>query len=196
MIFVSDLRYEGIQALTEFLNLVARVNLAVRGRNPEDVWRRLNAPDLNLEDLEAGRRDRYCEALLSALKGKEGGMLTHSELQAAVDRANDEAARAGATQMSEAAVVFLQSRARGFLVRQRLFAMLQHYYDREGMVVRAQAGVRGWLARRRWRGAIMEAARRRRPRLPPLSHYRGKEKSIVAIQRAWRQYKNKVRTHH
>lgn len=34
----TDLRFEGMQALTEFLNLIVKINLAVKGRNPEDVW--------------------------------------------------------------------------------------------------------------------------------------------------------------
>jgi len=44
-------------------------------------------------------------------------------------------------------LVRFQALARGFLVRQRLFAMLQYYYDRETLVIRAQAAVRGVLTR-------------------------------------------------
>ncbi len=119
-------------------------------------------------------------------------MLTHSEVQAAVDAANEAEVRTGVQKVSEAAVTFFQARARGFLVRQRLFAMLQHYYDREGQVIRAQAAARGWLVRKRWRRVIQEAFRNR-PRLPPISSYSKRHaKAAVAIQRGWRQYKNKL----
>lgn len=54
---------------------------------------------------------------------------------------------AGLDRLSPGSVVFFQSRARGFLVRQRLFSMLQYYYDREDQVVRAQAVAKGILTR-------------------------------------------------
>ncbi len=52
----ADLRLEGIQALALFLGQVARINLAAQGRNPEEVWKRLTAPDVNLEDLDPARK--------------------------------------------------------------------------------------------------------------------------------------------
>ncbi len=92
----ADLRHEGIHALAEFLNLVAAINLAVIGRNPEDVWRRMTANDVNLEDLDAAHKGRYCQELLSALKKKgPDQMLTHAEVQAVIDGVNEAQVQSG-----------------------------------------------------------------------------------------------------
>ncbi len=55
--------------------------------------------------------------------------------------------RAGLDRISEESVKFFQARARGFMVRQKMFDMLQYYYDRESLVIRAQAVARGILVR-------------------------------------------------
>jgi len=34
----ADLRYEGVQALTEFLTMVAEINLAVEKGNADEIW--------------------------------------------------------------------------------------------------------------------------------------------------------------
>ena len=51
----------------------------------------------------------------------------------------------------KAHAVRLQALCRGYLVRQKLFGMLQHYYERESQVVKVQSLWRGRQARRCYR---------------------------------------------
>lgn len=94
----------------------------------------------------------------------------------------------------------LQARCRGFLARQALYARLKHYYDNEDQVVRAQRAFRRMLERKRANARVclfqacayaalkLERERRARetPKVRPLSHFRGHERAIVRLQRAWR----------
>jgi len=57
----------------------------------------LSDAEVNIEDLDASRRQDYCSGLSIALaaRRREGKLLTHSEIQAVVDKANDENVQTG-----------------------------------------------------------------------------------------------------
>ncbi len=96
-------------------------------------------------------------------------LLTHSEIQEVIDNVNDTQVKSGEIlcftnkqcsrncstasyflgidKVDVEALAAFQARARGFLVRQKMFSMLQYYYDHENLVIRAQAVFRGILAR-------------------------------------------------
>ena len=122
---------------------------------------------MNIEDVLPENRSRYNAALSKAIQTGDR-VLTHADVQDIVDQVNQEKVSdgedkfnlmffnaekktfrfvSGLERLSPEVLVFFQSRARGFLVRHRLFSMLQYYYDREDRVVRAQAVARGILAR-------------------------------------------------
>ena len=96
----------------------------------------------------------------------------------------------------KAHAVRLQALCRGYLVRQKLFAMLQHYYEREAKVIKAQSYVRGRLARKRCRKMLAEKrereARGNRELAKLLTRHQRNVDHIVRIQRAWRDYKSRM----
>ena len=74
-------------------------------------------------------------------------------------------------------IIQLQSRARGFLVRQRLFGMLQNYYENESKVIKIQAIWRGRQVRRRYANQIEDFHKK------SLAYFRRHEKHVKLIQR-------------
>lgn len=83
----------------------------------------------------------------------------------------------------EASLVKLQARVRGYLVRQRLFSMLQHYYENEDKIAKIQALWRGRKVRARYSDEIEKMAK---TRLRAFSYYKKYENHIRLIQRVWR----------
>ena len=59
-------------------------------------------------------------------------------------------------------ILNFQARARGYLVRRKLFQMLEWYYKREKQIVRVQALWRGKRVRRLLFRQLTEARRRRK----------------------------------
>jgi hypothetical protein len=172
--------------------MVAEINLAAEKGNVDETWRLLSKRDANIEDLNPKLKRKYCEAIRVAIRQKETKreackFLTHSEIQNVIDEVNGEEEQAGIERWKENVIVDFQARARGFLVRQRLFNMLQYYYDREDQVIRAQAVWRGVKGRRLAKSLAAERAKNQ-PQFRPLAFYRRHERKICAIQRAWRQY--------
>ena len=80
----------------------------------------------------------------------------------------------------EVSIVRLQARARGFLVRQRLFGMLQHYYENEANIIKIQALWRGRRVRRRYGREITKMKSK------SLAYYKKHENHVKLIQRVWR----------
>ena len=76
-----------------------------------------------------------------------------------------------------------QARARGYLVRQALFTMLEHYYKHEAAVVKVQAIWRGRVVRKKFGDRLKEL---NRTRLRPLSYFRRHLNYVMLIQRVWR----------
>ena len=74
-------------------------------------------------------------------------------------------------------IIQLQSRARGFLVRQRLFGMLQNYYENESKVTKIQAIWRGRQVRRRYANQIRDFNK------TSLAYFKRHEKHVKLIQR-------------
>ncbi|CAB4062326.1 IQGAP2_3 [Lepeophtheirus salmonis] len=83
-----DLKRDSVLSLVQFLNNVASVNQAVRFRNVEETWRTLTLKNTNIEDLDSDLKENYLEALSCALESKDGMLLTHFEIQDAVDAVN------------------------------------------------------------------------------------------------------------
>ena len=83
----------------------------------------------------------------------------------------------------ESNVVRLQARIRGFLVRQRLFSMLQHYYENERKIAKIQALWKGRKVRQIYGAKLRNLAENR---APLLGRYKRHLKQIILIQRVWR----------
>ena len=83
----------------------------------------------------------------------------------------------------ESNVVRLQARIRGYLVRQKLFSMLQHFYENESKVVKIQALWRGRKIRQIY-GPQLRKMREKRG--PSLTYFKRYERQIILIQRVWR----------
>ena len=83
----------------------------------------------------------------------------------------------------ESNVVKLQARIRGFLVRQRLFSMLQHYYENERKIAKIQALWKGRKIRQIYGPKLRKL---RENRGPLLGYYKRHEKQIILLQRVWR----------
>ena len=83
----------------------------------------------------------------------------------------------------ESNVVRLQARIRGFLVRQRLFSMLQHYYENERKIAKIQALWKGRKVRQIYGPKLRNLAENR---APLLGRYKRHLKQIILIQRVWR----------
>ena len=83
----------------------------------------------------------------------------------------------------ESNVVRLQARIRGFLVRQRLFSMLQHYYENERKIAQIQALWKGRKVRQIYGPKLRNLAENR---APLLGRYKRHLKQIILIQRVWR----------
>ena len=80
-------------------------------------------------------------------------------------------------------MVRFQARSRGFLVRQKLFSMLQYYYENETKVVKVQSLWRGRKVRLRFSASLQTLKQKR---MRSLNHYRKHVNQIVLIQRMWR----------
>ena len=80
----------------------------------------------------------------------------------------------------EGKIVKLQARVRGFLVRQRLFTMLQNYYENEEKITKVQAFWRGRQVRKLYADQIKDLNRR------SLTYYKKHLNHIKLIQRVWR----------
>ena len=90
-------------------------------------------------------------------------------------------------------VGLLQALCRGYLVRQKLFAMLQHYYEREHLVIKCQSIWRARRARQRFRQLVRtKVDRHGRDKQRWLAAYRPHVDKIVKIQRAWRYHKSRA----
>lgn len=98
--------------------------------------------------------------------------------------------------ISQELVIKLQAKCRGYLVRKRLFTMLQHYYEKEDRVIKVQAFWRGRQQRRKYQQLLKERAEKLSSRglkhHRSLAHYKRLEPQIVRIQRAWRQHRSRV----
>jgi hypothetical protein len=89
----SDLGYDGISRPVSFLNLVARVGLAARANDVTTLTSALAAPELSILDLEPGRRSRYAQAIIHAVRRSAAGaaaLPSHTQLQELVDDVNAE----------------------------------------------------------------------------------------------------------
>jgi hypothetical protein len=88
----SDLGYDGISRPVSFLNLVARVGLAARANDVTALTSALAAPELSILDLEPGRRSRYAQAIIRAVRNSSAGaaLPSHTQLQELVDDVNAE----------------------------------------------------------------------------------------------------------
>ncbi len=80
-------------------------------------------------------------------------------------------------------IVGLQARARGFLVRQKLFSMLHHYYEHERSIVMIQSLWRGRRVRKMYANELRQLNSRR---FRSFAYYKRHEKQIKLIQRVWR----------
>uniref|UniRef100_A0A0K2T0J2 Ras GTPaseactivatinglike protein IQGAP1like [Bombyx mori] n=1 Tax=Lepeophtheirus salmonis TaxID=72036 RepID=A0A0K2T0J2_LEPSM len=89
-------------------------------------------------------------------------------------------------------IVGLQARIRGYIIRQRLLSMLQHYYDNVDSIIKVQAHVRGHQTRKRFKDALAQLRRNRSPVLKPIASYLPYEEGIIKIQRAWRKHKKAI----
>lgn len=78
-------------------------------------------------------------------------------------------------------IVRLQARSRGYLIRQRLFSMLQHYYENESKIIKIQAIWRGKKSRELYPLPHQNAGYNR-----SLDYYRRYENHIRLIQRVFR----------
>ena len=83
----ADLTYEGVCLPVHFLNLVASVGTAALAGDQDTAWRCLSCPDLAVQDLDHAASVRYGAELVRLARNK-GEVLTHGELQLAVDRVN------------------------------------------------------------------------------------------------------------
>ena len=132
-------------------------------------------------ELEGGRHSW----LPPNIQGIPSGVLDIEDIRAAVGAHSDQ---------FNTSVVNFQARARGYVVRKKLFQMLDWYYKRENQVVTVQAlwrgrRVRRLLERKESKAAQLTEARRLRleaARLRELGRY---EREVVVIQRAWRDHR-------
>jgi hypothetical protein len=90
----SDLGYDGISRPVSFLNLVARVALAALANDVTTLTAALAAPELSILDLEPGRRSRYAQAIIHAVRSSAAAgaatLPSHTQLQELVDDVNAE----------------------------------------------------------------------------------------------------------
>jgi len=84
----ADLSYEGVCLPVQFLNLVASVGIAALAGDFESAWKNLACPDLAIQDLDHAASTRYGAELVKLARSKDS-VLTHGELQLAVDRVNN-----------------------------------------------------------------------------------------------------------
>eukprot|EP00090_Calanus_glacialis_P015045 TRINITY_DN23918_c0_g1_i1.p1 TRINITY_DN23918_c0_g1~~TRINITY_DN23918_c0_g1_i1.p1 ORF type:complete len:1623 (-),score=602.12 TRINITY_DN23918_c0_g1_i1:147-4463(-) len=83
----ADLTYEGVCLPVQFLTLVSGVGTAALAGDPVTAWKCLACPDLAVQDLDPAASARYGAELVRLARNK-GSVLTHGELQLAVDRVN------------------------------------------------------------------------------------------------------------
>ncbi len=91
----SDLKYEAVKKVCEFLAPIAKINKAAEARNCSEFWQLSTARGVNLEDLEYNLREKYVEAICAALSVKLRDrnacpLLNHAEIQDTIDLVNDE----------------------------------------------------------------------------------------------------------
>jgi len=93
----------------------------------------------------------------------------------------------------------LQALCRGYLVRKNLFAMLQHYYEREHLVIKVQSYWRARRARKKFREVVQAQMNRvygggpdAREVARTVAKFRPHVDKIVRIQRAWRSHKGRM----
>ncbi|CAB4062325.1 unnamed protein product [Lepeophtheirus salmonis] len=80
-------------------------------------------------------------------------------------------------------IVGLQARIRGYIIRQRLLSMLQHYYDNVDSIIKVQAHVRGHQTRKRFKDALAQLRRNRSPVLKPIASYLPYEEDLQALMK-------------
>jgi Ras GTPase-activating-like protein IQGAP1 len=83
----------------------------------------------------------------------------------------------------EAVVTKLQARIRGYIIRQRLFSMLEHYYKNEASLVKIQSLWRGRQVRKKYATELRLMSRHR---FRPLAFFQKHLDKITLIQRVWR----------
>ena len=124
---------------------------------------------------------------------KQSVFISTSEIEFCVHEVNLE-------RMNEKVVaknmVRFQALCRGYLVRQQLFNMLEHYYKNESLVVKIQSLWRGRQQRRKFRKLVQDCVHQAykgdREVMRIVAKYRPYESSIVKIQRAWRYHKGRA----
>ena len=129
-------------------------------------------------ELEGGRHSW----LPPNINGIPAGVLDIEDIRAAVGTQNYQ---------FYISIINFQARARGYLVRQKLFQMLEWYYKRDKQIIKVQALWRGRRVRRLLSRQLTEARRKRKlaARTLSLKSLARHEREVVVIQRAWRDYR-------
>ena len=159
---------------------LAALQERARLRNGGHSWvsARLARGDEVWLELEGGRHSW----LPPNLNGIPAGVLDIEDIRAAVGTQNYQ---------FNCSVLNFQARARGYVVRKKLFEMLEWYYKRDKQIIKVQALWRGRRVRRLLSRQLTEARRRRKlaAKTVSLRELARHEREVVVIQRAWRDYR-------
>lgn len=79
----SDIRFEGIQKLCEFLSIIAKINMAVKDGAKSDFVKWITFEKANIEDVYDSNIDEYMREMR-----RENGILNHGDVQEIIDKVN------------------------------------------------------------------------------------------------------------
>ena len=89
----SDIRFEGIKKLCEFLSIIARINISIERYDKLQFWELSTATGANIEDVIEANLEKYLDSMQSFLLEKKHGafkqLLNHGDVQEIIDQVNN-----------------------------------------------------------------------------------------------------------
>ena len=90
----SDIRFEGIKKLVEFLSIIARINITIENNDKSDFFSLVSAAGANIEDVIESNVGKYLDSLKRFLISKQNNgpyqqLLNHGDVQEIVDQVNN-----------------------------------------------------------------------------------------------------------